>query len=331
MPPQRALSRISASVRPRLTAILPPQALGFPRARAYYAPQWSRRHEGKELPMFQHPLDPASVRRQVEAALAEDVGAGDLNAALIDPAQRLRARVITREAGVFCGRPWVDEIFARLDPTVTLTWAVADGDAVAADQTLLTLEGPARAILTGERCALNFMQTLSATATVTRQWSAPLKDTGLTLLDTRKTLPGLRTAQKYAVLCGGGANHRMGLFDAFLIKENHIAAAGSIAEAITAARRTGPGKPVEVEVETLAELDEALAAGADIVMLDEFDEPSLKAALARPRGATKIEVSGNVDPGRLQGLAALGVDYVSLGALTKHVRALDLSLRAERV
>ena len=281
--------------------------------------------------MFQHPLDPASVRRQVEAALAEDVGAGDLNAALIDPAQRLRARVITREAGVFCGRPWVDEIFARLDPTVTLTWAVADGDAVAADQTLLTLEGPARAILTGERCALNFMQTLSATATVTRQWSAPLKDTGLTLLDTRKTLPGLRTAQKYAVLCGGGANHRMGLFDAFLIKENHIAAAGSIAEAITAARRTGPGKPVEIEVETLEELDEALAAGADIVMLDEFDEPSLKAALARPRGATKIEVSGNVDPGRLQGLAALGVDYVSLGALTKHVRALDLSLRAERV
>ena len=232
---------------------------------------------------------------------------------------------------MFCGRPWVDEIFARLDPTVTLTWAVADGDAVAADQTLLTLEGPARAILTGERCALNFMQTLSATATVTRQWSAPLKDTGLTLLDTRKTLPGLRTAQKYAVLCGGGANHRMGLFDAFLIKENHIAAAGSIAEAIAAARRTGPGKPVEIEVETLEELDEALAAGADIVMLDEFDEPSLKAALARPRGATKIEVSGNVDPGRLQGLAALGVDYVSLGALTKHVRALDLSLRAERV
>ncbi|MFZ8890272.1 MAG: carboxylating nicotinate-nucleotide diphosphorylase [Pseudomonadales bacterium] len=280
--------------------------------------------------MFQHPLDPASVRRQVEAALAEDVGAGDLNAALIDPAQRLRARVITREAGVVCGRPWVEEIFARLDPTVTLTWAVADGDAVAAEQTLLTLEGPARAILTGERCALNFMQTLSATATVTRQWSAPLKDTGLTLLDTRKTLPGLRTAQKYAVLCGGGANHRMGLFDAFLIKENHIAAAGSITEAIAAARRPGPGKPVEIEVETLAELDEALAAGADIVMLDEFDEPSLKAALARPRGTTKIEVSGNVDPARLQGLAALGVDYVSLGALTKHVRALDLSLRAER-
>ena len=281
--------------------------------------------------MFQHPLDPASVTRQVEAALAEDVGAGDLNAALIDPAQRLRARVITREAGVFCGRPWVDEVFTRLDPTVTLTWAVADGDAIAAEQTLLTLEGPARAILTGERCALNFMQTLSATATVTRQWSAPLKDTGLTLLDTRKTLPGLRTAQKYAVLCGGGANHRMGLFDAFLIKENHIAAAGSIIEAIAAARRTGPGKPVEIEVETLAELDEALAAGADIVMLDEFDEPALKDALARPRGSTKIEVSGNVDPARLQGLAALGVDYVSLGALTKHVRALDLSLRAERV
>jgi nicotinate-nucleotide pyrophosphorylase (carboxylating) len=231
---------------------------------------------------------------------------------------------------VFCGRPWVDEIFARLDPAVTLFWAVADGDAVAPEQTLLTLEGPARAILTGERCALNFMQTLSATATVTRQWSAPLEGTGLTLLDTRKTLPGLRTAQKYAVLCGGGANHRLGLFDAFLIKENHIAAAGSISEAIAAARRTGPGKPVEIEVETLAELDEALAAGADIVMLDEFDEPTLKAALARPRGATKIEVSGNVDPARLQGLAALGVDYVSLGALTKHVRALDLSLRAER-
>ncbi|MBL6718761.1 MAG: carboxylating nicotinate-nucleotide diphosphorylase [Pseudomonadales bacterium] len=280
--------------------------------------------------MFQHPLDPASITRQVQAALAEDVGAGDLNAALIDPAQRLRAQVITREAGIFCGRPWVNEIFAYLDPAVTLTWAVSDGDPIAAEQTLLTLEGPARAILTGERCALNFMQTLSATATVTRQWSTPLKDTGLMLLDTRKTLPGLRTAQKYAVLCGGGANHRMGLFDAFLIKENHIAAAGSISEAIAAARRTGPGKPVEIEVETLEELDEALAAGADIVMLDEFDEPSLKAALARPRGDTKIEVSGNVDPARLQGLAALGVDYVSLGALTKHVRALDLSLRAER-
>lgn len=280
--------------------------------------------------MFQHPLDPASITRQVQAALAEDVGAGDLNAALIDRAQRLRAQVITREAGIFCGRPWVNEIFAYLDPAVTLTWAVSDGDPIAAEQTLLTLEGPARAILTGERCALNFMQTLSATATVTRQWSTPLKDTGLMLLDTRKTLPGLRTAQKYAVLCGGGANHRMGLFDAFLIKENHIAAAGSISEAIAAARRTGPGKPVEIEVETLEELDEALAAGADIVMLDEFDEPSLKAALARPRGDTKIEVSGNVDPARLQGLAALGVDYVSLGALTKHVRALDLSLRAER-
>ena len=280
--------------------------------------------------MFQHPLDPASVTRQVQAALAEDVGAGDLNAALIDPAQRLRAQVITREAGVFCGRPWVNEIFAYLDPTVTLTWAVADGNPIAAEQTLLTLEGPARAILTGERCALNFMQTLSATATVTRQWSTPLKGTGLMLLDTRKTLPGLRTAQKYAVLCGGGANHRMGLFDAFLIKENHIAAAGSISEAIAAARRTGPGKPVEIEVETLEELDEALAAGADIVMLDEFDEPSLEAALARPRGDTKIEVSGNVDPARLKGLAALGVDYVSLGALTKHVRALDLSLRAKR-
>ena len=280
--------------------------------------------------MFQHPLDPASITRQVQAALAEDVGAGDLNAALIDPAQRLRAQVITREAGIFCGRPWVNEIFAYLDPAVTLTWAVSDGDPIAAEQTLLTLEGSARAILTGERCALNFMQTLSATATVTRQWSTPLKDTGLMLLDTRKTLPGLRTAQKYAVLCGGGANHRMGLFDAFLIKENHIAAAGSISEAIAAARRTGPGKPVEIEVETLEELDEALAAGADIVMLDEFDEPSLKAALARPRGDTKIEVSGNVDPARLQGLAALGVDYVSLGALTKHVRALDLSLRAER-
>ena len=158
----------------------------------------------------------------------------------------------------------------------------------------------------------------------------PLKGTGLMLLDTRKTLPGLRTAQKYAVLCGGGANHRMGLFDAFLIKENHIAAAGSISGAIAAARRTGPGKPVEIEVETLEELDEALAAGPDIVMLDEFDEPSLEAALARPRGDTKVEVSGNVDPARLQGLAALGVDYVSLGALTKHVRALDLSLRAKR-
>jgi nicotinate-nucleotide pyrophosphorylase (carboxylating) len=280
--------------------------------------------------MFRHPLDPAQVSAQVAAALAEDVGPGDLNAALIDPTQRLRARVMTREAGVFCGRPWVEEIFRVLDPQVALTWAVADGDALTADQTLLTLEGPARAILTGERCALNFMQTLSATATVTRQWSAPLEGTGLTLLDTRKTLPGLRTAQKYAVLCGGGANHRMGLFDAFLIKENHIAAAGGIEAAVNAARAFAPTRPVEIEVETVTEFEAALAAGADLIMLDEFEEEALHAAMARPRGATKIEVSGNVDPGRLQALAALGVDYVSLGALTKHIRALDLSLRAER-
>ncbi|MBL6808309.1 MAG: carboxylating nicotinate-nucleotide diphosphorylase, partial [Pseudomonadales bacterium] len=222
--------------------------------------------------MFRHPLDPAQVSAQVAAALAEDVGPGDLNAALIDPTQRLRARVMTREAGVFCGRPWVEEIFRVLDPQVALTWAVADGDALTADQTLLTLEGPARAILTGERCALNFMQTLSATATVTRQWSAPLEGKGLTLLDTRKTLPGLRTAQKYAVLCGGGANHRMGLFDAFLIKENHIAAAGGIEAAVNAARAFAPTRPVEIEVETVTEFEVALAAGADLIMLDEFDE-----------------------------------------------------------
>jgi len=277
--------------------------------------------------MFQHPLDPASVRRQVEAALAEDVGAGDLNAALIDPAQRLRARVITREAGVFCGRPWVDEIFARLEPTVTLTWAVADGDAVAADQTLLTLEGPARAILTGERCALNFMQTLSATATVTRQWSAPLKDTGLTLLDTRKTLPGLRTAQKYAVLCGGGANHRMGLFDAFLIKENHIAAAGGISQALTAAKMVDQDVPIQVEVESLPQLKEAIEAGCKLILLDNMDTEQLTQAVNVTNNRAQLEASGGITMESVVAVAETGVDRISIGSLTKDIDAMDLSLR----
>ena len=277
--------------------------------------------------MFEHALSESAVLANVRAALAEDVGSGDLTAGLIPEDVHGTADVITREDGVFCGRPWVDATFTELSSAVVLDWQVADGDPVRAGQTLLTLSGPARVILTGERTALNFMQLLSATATTARAHADRVAGTGLTLLDTRKTLPGLRQAQKYAVRCGGCQNHRMGLFDAFLIKENHIAAAGSIAAAIRAARALAPERKVEIEVETLAELDEALAAGADVIMLDEFDLETMRTAVTRVAGRVPLEASGSVDADRLGAIAATGVDYVSIGALTKHVRALDLSLR----
>ncbi|MFM1714358.1 carboxylating nicotinate-nucleotide diphosphorylase [Aeromonas salmonicida] len=278
------------------------------------------------------------ISRAVRAALLEDLGqalttldqpdaSADITAQLI-PADRIAsARVITREAGVFCGQPWVDEVFAQLGGEVKVEWKVQDGELLTPNQELFRLHGPARALLTGERNALNFVQTLSGVATLTARYVAELAGTDCRLLDTRKTLPGLRTAQKYAVTCGGGKNHRIGLFDAYLIKENHILACGGISEAITEARRLNPGKPVEVEVESLAELAQALAANADIVMLDNFDVPMMREAVALNQGRAKLEVSGNVTLDTLAEYAATGVDFISVGALTKHVRALDLSMR----
>ncbi|HAU4898656.1 carboxylating nicotinate-nucleotide diphosphorylase [Aeromonas hydrophila] len=278
------------------------------------------------------------IRRAVRAALLEDLGdaltpldqpdaSADITAQLI-PADRLAsARVITREAGVFCGQPWVDEVFVQLGGEVRVEWLVQDGEVLSPNQELFRLHGPARVLLTGERNALNFVQTLSGVASLTARYVAELADTDCRLLDTRKTLPGLRSAQKYAVTCGGGKNHRIGLFDAYLIKENHILACGGIAEAINEARRLNPGKPVEVEVESLVELEQALAAGADIVMLDNFDIPMMREAVALNQSRAKLEVSGNVTLDTLADYAATGVDFISVGALTKHVRALDLSMR----
>ncbi|MDX7808395.1 carboxylating nicotinate-nucleotide diphosphorylase [Aeromonas caviae] len=278
------------------------------------------------------------IRRAVRAALLEDLGdaltaldqpdaSADITAQLI-PADRIStARVITREAGVFCGQPWVDEVFAQLGGEVKVEWKVQDGERLAPNQELFRLHGPARVLLTGERNALNFVQTLSGVATLTARYVAELEGTDCRLLDTRKTLPGLRSAQKYAVTCGGGKNHRIGLFDAYLIKENHILACGGIAEAIREARRLNPDKPVEVEVESLAELEQALAARADIVMLDNFDIPVMQEAVRLNQGRAKLEVSGNVTLDTLAGYAATGIDFISVGALTKHVRALDLSMR----
>lgn len=278
------------------------------------------------------------IRRAVRAALLEDLGdaltaldqpdaSADITAQLI-PADRIStARAITREAGVFCGQPWVDEVFTQLGGDVQVEWLVQDGEVLTPNQELFRLHGPARTLLTGERNALNFVQTLSGVATLTARYVAELAGTDCRLLDTRKTLPGLRSAQKYAVTCGGGKNHRIGLYDAYLIKENHILACGGIAQAIAEARRLNPGKPVEVEVESLAELEQALAAQADIVMLDNFDVPMMREAVALNQGRAKLEVSGNVTLDTLAEYAATGVDFISVGALTKHVQALDLSMR----
>jgi nicotinate-nucleotide pyrophosphorylase (carboxylating) len=275
---------------------------------------------------------PADLATQVEAALREDIGSGDVTAALVPAAQQVRGSVITREAAVLCGRAWAEETFRRLDPRVRLSWQAADGDRLAPGQELCAIAGPARPVLTGERTALNFLQLLSATATATRQFVDAVAGTGCRILDTRKTLPGLRSAQKYAVRCGGGDNHRLGLFDQILIKENHIAAAGSITAAIVAARASASRLRVEVEVESLQELAEALAAGPDIVMLDEFSLSDMRAAvtLKNARAAhVKLEASGNVSLQTVRGIAETGVDYVSVGSITKHVRAVDLSMRLQ--
>jgi nicotinate-nucleotide pyrophosphorylase (carboxylating) len=275
---------------------------------------------------------PRDLASQVATALREDVGSGDVTAELVPATQKARGRVITREDAVLCGRPWVEETFRQLDPEVRLSWHAADGDRITADSVIFEIAGPAPAVLTGERTALNFMQLLSATATAARGFVDAVAGTGCVILDTRKTLPGLRTAQKYAVRCGGARNHRIGLYDMVLIKENHIAAAGSLSGAIVAARRAAPGLPVEVEVESLAEFQEALAARPDIIMLDEFSAADMSEAVAINRAngrLVKIEASGSVSLETVRAIAATGVDYISVGSITKHVRAVDLSMRLE--
>jgi nicotinate-nucleotide pyrophosphorylase (carboxylating) len=273
---------------------------------------------------------PPDLDRVVAACLAEDIGRGDLTAQLVPAAARGHARVITRETAVLCGLAYVDAVYAALDSQITVKWHANDGDAIQAGQCLFEVEGPARALLTGERSALNLLQTLSGTATAARRYAAIVEGTGCQILDTRKTLPGLRQAQKYAVRCGGGRNHRMGLYDGILIKENHIAAAGSITAAVETARALSPTVPVEVEVETLTELDEAFAAQADMALLDEFSLDDLRTAVARNKQLARplgLEASGGIDVTTLRAVAETGVDFVSIGAITKHVHAVDLSMR----
>jgi nicotinate-nucleotide pyrophosphorylase (carboxylating) len=267
------------------------------------------------------------ILANVRTALAEDVGPGDITAALIPGETQARARVITREQGILCGRDWVDAVFAELDSSIHVEWRYADGDPIAPGDSLFTLAGPARMLLTGERAALNFLQLLSGTATRCRRYADLVSDTSVRLLDTRKTIPGLRLAQKYAVRCGGCHNHRIGLYDAFLIKENHINACGGIAAAVAAARSLAPDKPVEVEVEDLQELQDALGAGSDRIMLDNFSLAQLTEAVNIAAGRAELEASGNVTDATLRPIAETGVDYISIGALTKDCKALDLSMR----
>jgi nicotinate-nucleotide pyrophosphorylase (carboxylating) len=277
---------------------------------------------------------PPNLAQQVTIALVEDIGSGDVTAELVPADQRVTGKVISREPAILCGRPWVTEVFRQLDPSVQLTWTADDGDRVAANQTLFEIAGLARPVLTGERAALNFLQLLSGTATATRRYVEAIAGTASAILDTRKTLPGLRTAQKYAVLCGGARNLRIGLFDQVLIKENHIAAAGSVTEVIRAARRAAGSKKVEVEVETLQEFSEALQAAPDIIMLDEFSLSDMRAAVELNRASdhsVKIEASGRVTLETVRAIAETGVDFISIGSITKHVRAVDLSMRLEFV
>jgi len=277
------------------------------------------------------PALPADIATVVSRAIAEDLRDGDLTAALISRYTPAVARVVAREPATLCGRAWFDEAFRQLDQRVTVSWHVADGDAIAAETIVCELRGPARSILTGERTALNFLQTLSGTATATRALVDIVVGTHTRILDTRKTLPGLRLAQKYAVRCGGGDNHRIGLFDAILIKENHIAAVGSVTGAVAAARRQSPNVMIEVEVESLDELREALATDADRIMLDDFslDDMSAGVKLRDARGGKRqeLEASGSMNASTLRAVAETGVDFVSIGAITKHVRAIDFSMR----
>ncbi len=273
--------------------------------------------------------DAAAVAENVRRALAEDVGGGDVTAALVPESALARARVVCRESAVLCGRAWFEQVYAQLDPRVSISWRAADGETLAPGQLVGAIEGPARAVLTGERTALNFIQLLSGTATAASRCAQAVQGTRTKILDTRKTLPGLRLAQKYAVRCGGCDNHRMGLYDAVLIKDNHIVTAGSVAAAVKAARQQNPKLSVEIEVETLEQLEQAVDAGADIIMLDNFRKEALREAVSITAGRAKLEISGNVSPEQIRALAETGVDYISLGALTKNVRAIDFSMEFE--
>lgn len=270
---------------------------------------------------------PTSIAEDVRHTLSEDIGSGDLTAALVPENQLSKATVICREAATISGCAWFDEVFNQLDTKVEISWHVTDGEQVMPDQPLCTLYGPARSILSGERSALNFLQTLSATATITQRYVERVAGTGCQILDTRKTLPGLRLAQKYAVSCGGGQNHRKGLYDMILIKENHIMAAGSIAAAVSQARKLSPQVRVEVEVENLDELQQAIASKADIVMLDNMENSIMREAVSITAGQCKLEASGGVNLDTIRSIAETGVDYISVGLLTKDVQAVDLSMR----
>lgn len=274
---------------------------------------------------------PDDIPETVHRALTEDVGTGDLTAALIPADALAEAQVVTREPAILCGTAWFDEVFRQVDKRASVAWNARDGDAIRAGQILCTLRGPASALLTGERSALNFLQLLSGTATLARQYVDAVRGTRAVILDTRKTVPGLRRAQKYAVTCGGGQNHRLGLYDAILIKENHIAAAGSIAAALRAARASAPpGVTVEVEVENPDQLREALESGAERILLDNFSIEELKAAVRETGGRAKLEASGGVNLANIRAVAETGVDFISIGGITKNVAAVDLSLRFRR-
>lgn len=275
-------------------------------------------------------LDPAlqaDMQRLVRDALTEDIGDGDITAALIPADRQEQARVISRQQAIICGSAWFNEVFSQLDADIRITWQVKDGDEVKAEQVLCTLQGNARSLLSGERTALNLLQTLSGTATRAHQYASAISGTGACVLDTRKTLPGLRLAQKYAVRCGGGKNHRLGLFDAFLIKENHILAAGSIAAAVQQARQMKPGLPVEVEVENLSQLQEAIDAGAETLLLDNMSLQQMREAVSSSAGRAKLEASGGVTLDSIRAIAETGVDFISSGDITKDLQAVDLSMR----
>ena len=271
------------------------------------------------------PALPRNISETVRTALKEDIGSGDRTAMLIPATAKAAATVITREGAVLCGTAWFDEVYRQLEPAITVTWLAQDGGRIVPGSTVCTLQGPARSLLSGERTALNLLQLLSGTATVTQEYASLLSGYSTRLLDTRKTIPGLRSAQKYAVLCGGGHNHRLGLFDAILIKENHILATGSISAAVKQAKTQGV--PVEIEVEDIKELEEALNAGAETVLLDNFDPGKLREAVALNRGRARLEASGGVSKDNIRTIAATGVDFISIGALTKHVHAIDFSMR----
>ncbi|EIJ42826.1 nicotinate-nucleotide pyrophosphorylase [Beggiatoa alba B18LD] len=273
------------------------------------------------------PALPADIETVVRMALAEDVGSGDVTAQLIDAQAQATAQVITRESAVLCGVAWFSEVFRQLDEKVQIQWFAHDGERVVPDQVLCKLSGASRSLLTGERTALNFLQLLSGTATQTATYVEAVSHTKTKILDTRKTIPVLRTAQKYAVCCGGGMNHRMGLYDAFLIKENHIFAAGSIPQALDKARTIGKNLLIEIEVENLQELQIALAAGATRILLDNFSLPMFREAVQLTQGRASLEASGGVSLETLQAIAETGVDFISIGGLTKHVQAIDLSMR----